>query len=230
MAEAYAQHRAQLQEQLDAAGINAKIAKGCTAAIKNTKLDPKLCVVAALIPDEEVTAALDELNAKAAAGTAYTGSKGTYQCGRFLESKLVGSEYEEPEEEVDPTATPPDDAKAYLESIGLQTVVSGAVHQYIKGGHGGDICLKIAVLLCKGVKIAMPPEFTMALAKAADSGAPPGPMLKASLRVYAPAATGAPPEPAAEPAAEPEPAADAPAEGEAAAAEGEAAAEEPAAE
>ena len=225
MAEAYAQHREQLQASLDAAGINAKIAKGCTTAIKNTKLDAKLCVVAALIPDEEVSAALDELNAKAAAGTAYTGPKGTYQCGRFLESKLVGSEYEEPEEEVDPTAAPPDDAKAYLESIGLQTVVSGAVHQYIKGGHSGDICLKIAVLLCKSVKVAMPPEFTTALAKAADSGAPPGSMLKASLSVYAPAATGAPPEPEPEPAAEPEPTAEPEP-----AAEGEAAAEEPAAE
>ena len=230
MAQAYSQHREQLQAQLEASNINAKIAKGCTAAIRNIKLDPKLCVASALIPDDEVTAALDELNAKAAAGTAYTGPKGTFQCGRFLESKLVGSEYEEPEEEVDPSAAPPEDAKAYLDSFGLHSVVSGAVHQYIKGGHSGDLCLKIAVLLCKGVRIAMPPEFMTALSKAADSGAPPGSMLKASLRAYAPAAmgapaeTGAPPEPAAEP--EPEPAADAPAEGKAAAAESEAAAAE----
>ena len=74
-------------------------ADALTAAIKDTKLDAQLCLAASLLSeaDPELATALTELNQLAAGGTALT--KDSAMAGRFLASKLLGSPFEDADEE-----------------------------------------------------------------------------------------------------------------------------------
>ena len=60
---AASQARQEVQDLLDAAGVNAKIQKGCNDAVKDTKLDACLCIASSLVyeQDPELGAALTEM-------------------------------------------------------------------------------------------------------------------------------------------------------------------------
>ena len=232
---AASQARQEVQDLLDAAGVNGKIQKGCSDAVKDTKLDACLCIASSLVyeQDPELGAALTELNALAAGSTAFT--KDSSLSGRFLASKLLSSPFEDAEEEGrDATPSPPEDIAAYLKTLDLNATVSEAMTSCLKSGPG-DVCLKIAAALCgAGTKVALPEKLVRAMQQAASTeGDAAHGIIRDALRAYAvvapppaeePASTGEA-EAAPEAEAEAEAPAEAPAEGEAAA-EGEAPAEE----
>ena len=232
---AASQARQEVQDLLDAAGVNAKIQKGCNDAVKDTKLDACLCIASSLVyeQDPELGAALTELNALAAGGTAF--AKDSSLSGRFLASKLLKSAFEDAEEEGrDATPSPPEDIQAYLKSLDLSAMVSEVITSCVKAGPG-DVCLKIAAALCgRSAKVALPEKLVRAMQQAASAQGDAG---HAIIRDYLRAHAVVAPPPAEEPAstgeaeAEAAPAAEAKAEAPAeAAAEGEAPAEEAAAE
>ena len=164
---AAAQARQELQDHLNEADVNGKIQKGCNEAIKDTKLDACLCLASSLLyeQDPELGAALTELNQLAAGSTAFT--KDSSLTGRFLASKLIGSPFEDAEEEGrDATPSPPDDIAAYLKTLDLNATVSEAMTSCLKTGPG-DVCLKIAAALCgAGAKVALPEKLVRAMQQA----------------------------------------------------------------
>ena len=226
-----AQERAQLQAYVDEMDLNGKIQKGLTAAIKDTKLDAQLCLAASLLSeaDPELATALTELNQLAAGGTALT--KDSAMAGRFLASKLLGSPFEDADEEGrDATPSPPADAKEYLTELNIGAAVGKTITACLKGQ--GDVCFKIAAVLCgSGARVAVPKELVKALEKAAAGKAETAGMVRDALKKYVPKAPEPEPEAAGTGEAEAEPAAEAEAPAEAEAeAEAEPAAEEAAAE
>ena len=173
---AASQARQEVQDLLDAAGVNAKIQKGCNDAVKDTKLDACLCIASSLVyeQDPELGAALTELNALAAGGTAF--AKDSSLSGRFLASKLLKSAFEDAEEEGrDATPSPPEDIQAYLKSLDLSAMVSEVVTSCVKAGPG-DVCLKIAAALCgRSAKVALPEKLVRAMQQAASVQGDAGP-------------------------------------------------------
>ena len=89
-----AAHRQRIEDQLASSAVNSKIAAGVSALVKDRRLDPRLCLISALVAgkDAELAAALSELALHAGAQPSAFYSES--DVAELLQAKLTGAPLE----------------------------------------------------------------------------------------------------------------------------------------